>query len=258
MVATWFKVYQSSASSSIHYPSATCVSNSMAPSPSKTATTMKGKRYKGIPTRHPFKKIRRSVVAFDEGQQSLVTSPIRSTHAGRSPDPISPVIVKKEVLEGFPLYTCHPSASSSVLGHRGSVEKVVLNSYSSDGEDNVLLSTLLHRKAGNSTYPKPTQVPRSPPRVASPLKEVLSQTMDHGTTSIAPDSPKASLPIDAEEASDDTNEDYVPTIEETLLPEETMTSTEDPISSPELLNQLLGIILPPGYSVSYPTPESLA
>lgn len=219
---------------------------------------MKGKRYKGIPTRHPLKKIRRSVVAFDEGQQSLVTSPVRSMHAGRSPDPISPVTVKKEVPEGFPLYTCHPCASSSVLGNRGSVEKVVLNLDSSDGEDNVLLSTLLHRKAGNSTYSKPTQVLRSPPRVASPLKEVPCKTMDHGTTSIAPDSPKASLPIDVVEASDDTNEDYVPAIEETLLPEETMTSTEDPISSPELLNQLLGIILPPGYSVSYPTPESLA
>ena len=52
MVATRFKTYQSSASSSTHYPSTTGVFYSMAPSAPKTATTTKGKCYKGIPTRH--------------------------------------------------------------------------------------------------------------------------------------------------------------------------------------------------------------
>ena len=82
MVATRFKTYQSSASSSTHYLSATCVSNSMAPSPLKNAIITKSNCYKGIPTKHSYRKIYRSVTTSEEGQQSLLTSPVRSTHVG--------------------------------------------------------------------------------------------------------------------------------------------------------------------------------
>ncbi|KAA0032634.1 flocculation protein FLO11-like [Cucumis melo var. makuwa] len=121
MVAMQFKVYQSSASSSTYYFFTTCVSNSMAPSLRKHATTTKGKWYKGIPTKHPYKKIRRSVAASEEGQQSLLPRP-----------------------------------------------------------------------------------------------EVPSRSTDHGMTSVALDSPQASIPIDKEDTSDDTDEDYVSVNEDNL------------------------------------------
>ncbi|KAA0035460.1 gag-pol polyprotein [Cucumis melo var. makuwa] len=114
MVSTYFKAYQSSASSSSHCFAFSSGSVSIAPSPPKSATTSKGKRYKGIPTKHPYKKVRRSVTATAEGLHSPLTSPVRSSHAGRPSDPVSPVTVKKEVPEVFPPHTFHPSASSSV------------------------------------------------------------------------------------------------------------------------------------------------
>ncbi|KAA0067619.1 envelope-like protein [Cucumis melo var. makuwa] len=148
------------------YSSATCVSTFMAPSSSKDATTKKGKRYKGIPTKHPYKKIHRSVTASEDRQQSLLTS---------------------------------QSASSSVSRTQG-----------------FLLST--------TGYFTPKAVP--------------SQTMDH-------------------EASDDTDEDYVPVNKETLVPEETTTSTKDYVSSPnnhtsesqqtEELSESFISMLPPGH-----------
>ena len=125
------------------YSSATCVSTFMAPSSSKDATTKKGKRYKGIPTKHPYKKIHRSVTASEDRQQSLLTSQVWSTHAERSLDPISPVTVKREVPESLPPWSFHQSASSSVSRTQGLVETVVLDSDSSDSEDNVVLLTLL-------------------------------------------------------------------------------------------------------------------
>ena len=113
----------------------------------------------------------------------------------------------------------------------------MLDSNSSDSEDNVVLSAILHHKTRHPTDPSPTppqstQVSRSPSRVASPSKEVPSRSTDHGTTSVALDSPQASIPIDKEDASDDTDEDYVSVNEDNLVLEETTTSTEDHVSSP--------------------------
>ncbi|KAA0039070.1 flocculation protein FLO11-like [Cucumis melo var. makuwa] len=188
MVTTRFKSYQSSASTSTYYTSTTSVFNSMASSPPKAATTTKGKRYKGIPTRHPFKKIHRLVVATDVDQHSL--------YAGRFSNPMSPVTVKREV----------PS--------RVSVETVVLDSDSSDGTNNIILSKLFHRKTGHRTDPSstpshPTQVLHSPSQSASPPKDVSSRPMDHGKSSTASSFlayPQTSLPTDDDGASDDTNE----------------------------------------------------
>ncbi|KAA0065488.1 putative gag-pol polyprotein [Cucumis melo var. makuwa] len=221
MVDTRFKSYQSSALSSTHSPSATNVFNSMAPSPSKTTTTTKGKHYKCIPTRHLFKKIHRSMAAIDNDQHSLLTSPVS------------------------PPRTSHPSASSSVSRSSVSVETVVLDSDSSDGNDNVISC--------------------SPSRVASPSKDVLSRTTDHGkspTTQSFPVSPQASFSTNDEEASDDTNEDYVPIPEETPTPEETTTSAEDHVSSPknrmlepqstEGLGESSISMLPPEHYYPYP------
>ncbi|XP_008464024.1 uncharacterized protein LOC103502008 [Cucumis melo] len=123
--------------------------------------TTKGKCYKGIRTRHPFKKIRRSVAATDATQHSLLKNPVRV-----------------------------------------SVETVVLDFDSSDGIDN----------------------------------DVPSRTTDHGKSSATPSfpaSPQVSLPTDDDEASDDIDEDYVPVTKETHALEETMTSTEDLVSSPD-------------------------
>uniref|UniRef100_A0A9I9DJE6 Flocculation protein FLO11-like n=1 Tax=Cucumis melo TaxID=3656 RepID=A0A9I9DJE6_CUCME len=52
----------------------------MAPSPLKNAIITKSNCYKGIPTKHSYRKIYRSVTTSEEGQQSLLTSPVRSTH----------------------------------------------------------------------------------------------------------------------------------------------------------------------------------
>lgn len=52
-------------------------------------------------------------------------------------------------------------------------------------------------------------------------------------TSVALDSPQASIPIDKEDTSDDTDEDYVSVNEDNLVLEETTTSTEDHVSSPD-------------------------
>ncbi|TYK05238.1 F5J5.1 [Cucumis melo var. makuwa] len=204
----------------------------------KNATTTKGKHYKGIPTKHSYEKIRRSVATSKEGHQSLLTSPVRSTHSRRSLDPVSPVPIKKEVPKSSPPCTFHLSASSFVPRTRGSIEIVVLDSDFSDSKDNVVLSTLLQGKDGHPTDSsptplKPTQVSCSRSRVASPPKEVLSRTTNHGTSSAAPDSPHATLPTDEEEASEDTDEDYAHVHEETPVPEESLMSTKDPISSPD-------------------------
>ncbi|KAA0039013.1 flocculation protein FLO11-like [Cucumis melo var. makuwa] len=75
---------------------------------------------------------------FDPAESPL-TSPIRRAHARRSSDLVSPVIVKREVPDSSPPQSFHQSASSSVPRPRGSVETVVLDSDSSDNEDNVVL-----------------------------------------------------------------------------------------------------------------------
>ncbi|KAA0055022.1 flocculation protein FLO11-like [Cucumis melo var. makuwa] len=200
MVATRFNTHQSSVFSSIHNSSASSVSISMALSPPKTVTSSKGKRYKGIPTKHPYKKIHRSVPPTEEGQHCQVPIPVHCSHAGCSSNPGSLITVKKEVPEFSPPRTSHLSTSSSVPEPRVSIETVVLDSDSSDSKDNVVLSTLLHRKS--------SAAPSSP----------------HAF-------PQASLPTNEDDASDETDEDYVPGTEETTVLEDSSTSTEDPSAS---------------------------
>lgn len=115
---------------------------------------------------------------------------------------------------------------------------VVLDFDSSDNEDNVVLSTLLQRKTGHpskssSTPLKSTQVPCSPPRGGLPSVAMPSQTPVHGKFSAISDSLQVSSPKNVDVASDETDEDYVPTDEETPVPDETTTSIEDCVSSPE-------------------------
>ncbi|TYK31065.1 gag-pol polyprotein [Cucumis melo var. makuwa] len=228
MVSTYFKAYQSSASSSSHCFAFSSGSVSIAPSPPKSATTSKGKRYKGIPTKHPYKKVRRSVTATAEGLHSPLTSPVRSSHAGRPSDPVSPVTVKKEVPEA-------------------SVETVVLDSDSSNSDNNVVLSTLLHRKVGHhnnvsSTPLQPRPTSSSPPRDTSLSKEGPPQTTDQSKSSTASSSPSGSLPTDVDDASDETDEDYVLGTKETTVLEETSTSSEAFASSFGNQHQNLGLL----------------
>ncbi|KAA0062326.1 putative mitochondrial protein [Cucumis melo var. makuwa] len=88
--------YPSGISSSSNNSSALSVSESMAPSPPKSTTSSKGKRYEGIPTKHQYKKVCRSI---STGDHSTVPSPECSSHAKRSANPSSPVTIKKEVPE---------------------------------------------------------------------------------------------------------------------------------------------------------------
>uniref|UniRef100_A0A9I9D523 Flocculation protein FLO11-like n=1 Tax=Cucumis melo TaxID=3656 RepID=A0A9I9D523_CUCME len=197
----------------------------MAPSPPKTTTSSKGKCYKGIPTKHSYKKIRRSVPPTKEGQNCPVPISVHCSHAGRSSKLVSPLTIKREVLEFSPPHTSRPSASSSMSEPRVFVETVVLDSDSSDSEDNVVLSTLLHCKVGSRSC-------QSPPREASPPKEDLSRPTDHGQSFAASSSPhaspQASLPNNEDDARDETDEDYVPGTEEMTVPEDSLTFTEDP------------------------------
>ncbi|KAA0050418.1 putative gag-pol polyprotein [Cucumis melo var. makuwa] len=203
MVTTRFKTYQSGVLSSIHNSSTSSVSNSMAPSPQKTATSLKDKRYKGIPTKHPYKKIRMSAPPIEEGQHCSVPIPVHCSHVGQSSKPLSSVTVKREVPEFCPPRASRPSASSSVPKPRVSVETVVIDFDSFDSEDNVVLSSLLHCKVGS----------RSGHSLAAPSSPHAS--------------PQASLSTDEDDASNKTDEDYVPRTEETTVLEDSSTSTED-------------------------------
>ncbi|TYK07258.1 flocculation protein FLO11-like [Cucumis melo var. makuwa] len=120
-----------------------------------------------------------------------------SVHARRSPDPVSLVTIKKEVSKVSPSRTSHSSTSSSMSRSKVSVETVVLDSNFFDGTDNVILSTLF----------------RSAPSFIA--------------------SPQASLPTDDDDASDDTDKNYIVVTEDTLAPKEFTTSTEDHISPPD-------------------------
>uniref|UniRef100_A0A9I9D4N4 Flocculation protein FLO11-like n=1 Tax=Cucumis melo TaxID=3656 RepID=A0A9I9D4N4_CUCME len=132
----------------------------MASSPPKNATPTKDKRYKSIPLRRLFKKVRRLEVADDVNLHIPLTSPVWSAHAGMSSDPGLPVIVKKKVSDVSPPRTTQPSASSSILGSKVSIEIVVLDFDSSDGDDSIVLSKLLHRlKHGNKSGPSSTPTP---------------------------------------------------------------------------------------------------
>ncbi|TYK07923.1 flocculation protein FLO11-like [Cucumis melo var. makuwa] len=167
----------------------------MAPSQLKDRTTKRGKQYKEIPTKHPYKKVCRSVEASKDRPQTPLTSLSRSVHAGRSSDPVSPVTVKREVPDNPPPPSFHQSTSSSIPRTRGSVEIMVLDSDSSDNEDNVVLSTLLQRNIGHPSkssstplksqhsyspgytwhYPSRTRSPTPNPIVDQPL--VLSVSL---------------------------------------------------------------------------------
>lgn len=57
----------------------------MASSPPKNATPTKDKRYKSIPLRRLFKKVRRLEVADDVNLHIPITSPVWSAHAGMCP-----------------------------------------------------------------------------------------------------------------------------------------------------------------------------
>ncbi|TYK11122.1 flocculation protein FLO11-like [Cucumis melo var. makuwa] len=155
----------------------------------------------------------------------------------RSSNPVSLVTVKRKVSNSPPPPSFHQS-TSSVPRTRGLIEMVVLDFDSSDNEDNVVLSTLLQRKTGHpskssSTPLKSTQVPCSPPRGGLPSVAMSSQTPVHGKFSATSDSPQVSSPKNVDVASDETDEDYVPTDKETPVPDETTTSIEDRVSSPE-------------------------
>ncbi|KAA0035772.1 flocculation protein FLO11-like [Cucumis melo var. makuwa] len=208
----------------------------MAPSPPKSATSSKGKRSKEILTKHPHKKVPKSISTGDEGEHSTVLNPVRSSHAERSVNPTSPVTVKKEVPEfSSPRGFC-PSASSSMPKSfsrpepKVSIETVVLDSDSSDSKDNIVLSTILHRKAEARTVQTPSPAKSKPREVSSP-KEVPPRTSDLGKYSAAPSfqaSPQTSLPSDVEDDDDELDdEDYVLGIEEKTVPEATLTSTEN-------------------------------
>ncbi|KAA0066271.1 gag-pol polyprotein [Cucumis melo var. makuwa] len=127
MVATRFKNYPYGISSS-NNSSAPCVSESMDPSPPKLTTSSKGKRYKGILTKHPYKKVRKSILS---GDNSTVPSPEHNSHAERSVNPPSRV------------------TSSSRPEPRVSMETVVLDSDSSDSQlkDRVIFDSCVSTRA---------------------------------------------------------------------------------------------------------------
>ncbi|KAA0042431.1 flocculation protein FLO11-like [Cucumis melo var. makuwa] len=186
-----------------------CSSEAMDPTASKLTTSSKGKRYKGISTKHPYKK---------------------------------PVTVKEEVLEFSSPQSARPSVSSSVPKSssrpklRVSVETVVLDSDSSDSDDNVILSTLLHRTrsacSNQTTSPaKPQASGGVSPKVASP--QPSEHTKYSGTPS-SQASPKTAPPCEVDDEDDDSDdEDYAPGMEEKTEAEATSTSTENQSASLE-------------------------
>ncbi|TYK16303.1 gag-pol polyprotein [Cucumis melo var. makuwa] len=188
MVATRFKNYPSGNSSFSNNSSTLSVSVSMAPSPPKSITSLKGKRFKEILTKHPYKKVRRAISTGDEGEHNTVSSPVRSSRAARSVNPSSPVMVKKEVPD--------------------------LLYYSSSKEG----SNQTHFPA----KPKPREV-SSPkevlPRTSDHSKYFVAPSFQA--------SPQTSLPSVAEDDDDTDDEDYVPRTEEKTVPEATSTSIED-------------------------------
>ncbi|TYK06508.1 flocculation protein FLO11-like [Cucumis melo var. makuwa] len=198
MVTTRFKKYSFGISSS-KIPSTSCSSEAMDPTAPKLITSSKGKRYKGIPTKHPYKKVRKSILS---GEYSTVSSPAHSSYAERSANPPSPVTVKEEVLEFSSPQSVHPSVSSSVPKSlsrpepRVSVETVVLDSDSSDSDDNVILSTLLHRtrSARNNQTTSPAKPQASggvSPKVAPPRPRTEEKT-EAETTSTSTENHSAS------------------------------------------------------------------
>ncbi|KAA0048720.1 flocculation protein FLO11-like [Cucumis melo var. makuwa] len=205
----------------------------------KSTTSSKGKRYKGIPTKHLYKKVRKSIPS---GENSAVPSPEHSSNTERSENPPSPVTVKEEVLEFSSPQSALPSVSLSIPKSssrpepRVSVETVILDSDSSNSEDNVVLSTLLHRT--RSVRSNQTASPAKPrasggvsPKVASP------RSSEHTKYSGAPSSqasPRTTPPSITDDDDDDFDDkDYAPGRKEKTKVEATSTSTENQSASHE-------------------------
>ncbi|KAA0059938.1 flocculation protein FLO11-like [Cucumis melo var. makuwa] len=171
--------YSSDISSSKN-PSAYCSSEAMDPTAPKSTTSSKGKQYKGIPTKHLYKKVRKSIPS-----------------------------VKEEILEFSSPQSVCPYVSSSIPKSslrpepRVSVETVVLDSYSSDIDDNV-----------------------APPRPSEHTK--------YSDTPSSQASPKTAPPCEADDEDDDSDdEDYAPGTEEKTEAEAMSTSTENQSASLE-------------------------
>ncbi|KAA0036115.1 flocculation protein FLO11-like [Cucumis melo var. makuwa] len=146
-MVTRFKSYPPTSTSSVHYSSGNVASYSMASSPLKNVSSTKGKCYKNILLRRPFKKIRYSDATDDSNIHILLASPIQNAHAGTSFGHAPSIIVKTEVPDVSPPRATLPYTSSSISGSRVAIETVILdsNSASSNGDDSVILSKLLHR-----------------------------------------------------------------------------------------------------------------
>ncbi|KAA0025423.1 flocculation protein FLO11-like [Cucumis melo var. makuwa] len=206
--------------------------------PSKSTTSLKGKRYKGFLTKHSYKKVRKSISPRDN---SAVPSPEQSSHAERSANPPSSVTIKEEVLEFSLPRSVRPSVSSFVPKSssrpelRLSVETVVLDSDSSDSEDNVVLSTLLHQTRSVHIYQTAsTPKPQSSGGVSSKVDPPRSS--EHakysGATSFHA-SPQTAPPSVADDGDDSDDEDYALETKEKTEAEATSTSTEDQSESHE-------------------------
>ncbi|KAA0038408.1 flocculation protein FLO11-like [Cucumis melo var. makuwa] len=216
MVTTRFKEYSSGISFS-KISSTSCSSDAMDPTAPKSTTSSKGK--------------------------CTVPSPAHSSNAERSTNPPSQVTVKEEVLEFFSPQSACPSVSSSVPKlpskpePRVSVETVVLDSESSDSDDNVILSTLLHRtRSARSNQTTSSEKPQASggvsPQVAPP--QPSEHTKYSGTQSSQKASSKTAPPSEVEDEDDDSDdEDYAPGTEEKTEAETTSTSTENQSASLE-------------------------
>ncbi|KAA0058506.1 flocculation protein FLO11-like [Cucumis melo var. makuwa] len=205
----------------------------------KSTTSLKGKQYKGTSTKHPYKKVRKSIPL---GEYSATPSLEHSSHAERSVNPPSPVTVKEEVLEFSSPQSTRPSVSSSVPKStsrpelRVSVETMVLDSDSSDSVDNVILSTLLHRtrrvRSNQTASPaKPQASGGVSPMVTPPRSS--ERTKYFGTPS-SQASPRTALPCEADNDDDDSDdEDYAPGTKDKTEVKAMSTSIENQSASSE-------------------------
>ncbi|TYJ96982.1 flocculation protein FLO11-like [Cucumis melo var. makuwa] len=214
MVTTRFKEYSSGISFS-KISSTSCSSDAMDPTAPKSTTSSKGKQYKGIPTKH---LIRRYANPFH--RVSTVRFPVLH---------IAPMQSDRQIL-------CLPKLPSRPEP-RVSVETVVLDSESSDSDDNVILSTLLHRtRSARSNQTTSSEKPQASggvsPQVAPP--QPSEHTKYFGTQSSQKASSKTAPPSEVEDEDDDSDdEDYAPRTEEKTEAETTSTSTENQSASLE-------------------------
>ncbi|KAA0056471.1 flocculation protein FLO11-like [Cucumis melo var. makuwa] len=228
MVVTHFKSYQPTSIPSVHCSYVAIDSSSMAPSPRKNASPVKGKHYKSISLRHPFKKVRCSDATDDSNLHISSASSVQSAHASTSSSHAPSVIVKIKVPDGSPPRFTQPSASSSISRSRVSIETVILDldSASSNSDESIVLSKLLRRlKTMDRSGPLSTLAPtaqgtRSPPcDVSPPPRDVPPRTAYRGKSHVpqassyvtpsSSKSPEESYGNDEDQLSEDTDEDYV-------------------------------------------------